>query len=185
MRWRFPLFVKIAVPLALLIILAMGLSVFRVYQLVSAHVLNSLDDRLRRAATFVATTVNPEDLGQLNKPADIDLPVYERIFQAVAMSREAGDLAWVGIYRRENGHFSYAVDADATGIGYPFFQATAEHKATYDDLKPRIVQYSDEFGAYYGYIVPIVKENEDGTQTAVGLVEASVTQEARQLVSQT
>jgi signal transduction histidine kinase/CheY-like chemotaxis protein/HPt (histidine-containing phosphotransfer) domain-containing protein len=184
MRWRFPLFTKIAVPLALLIMLAMGLSVFRVYQLVSAHVLNTLDDRLRRAATFVASTVDPLDLDQLHKPADTGLPVYEQVFQVTAMSREAGDLAWVGIYRREADHFSYVVDADETGIGYPFFQATAEHIATYDDLKPRKVQYSDEFGSYYGYVVPIVTENADGTRTASGLVEAAVTQEARQLVSQ-
>ena len=184
MRLRFPLFIKVAVPLAILIMLAMGLSVFRVYQLVSSQVLNNLDDRLRRAAMYVASTARPEDLDQLRKPADTDLPAYARTFQLVAMSRETSDLAWVGIYRRDNGHFSYVVDADNTGIGYPFFQATAEHKATYDDLKPRKVLYSDEFGSYYGYVVPIVRENADGSRTAAGLVEASVTQEARQLISQ-
>jgi signal transduction histidine kinase/DNA-binding response OmpR family regulator len=184
MRLRFPLFVKIAVPLAVLIMLAMGLSVYRVYQLVNSHVLNDLDNRLRRAAMYVAGAINPQDLDQLRKPADTGLAAYEKVYQVVAMSREASNLAWVGIYRQEKGYFSYVVDADATGIGYPFFQATAEHKATYEDLKNRKVKYSDEFGSYYGYIVPIVKENADGTLTAVGLVEASVTQEARQLISQ-
>jgi nitrate/nitrite-specific signal transduction histidine kinase len=46
------------------------------------------------------------------------------------------------------------------------------------------VIYSDEFGSYYGYVTPIVRSNPDGTLTAVGLVEASVTQESRQLIEQ-
>jgi signal transduction histidine kinase/CheY-like chemotaxis protein len=184
MRLRFPLFVKIAAPLALLIMLALGFSVYRAYQLVNAHVLNNLDNRLRRAAMFLSQTIDPGELDQLRKPADVDRPVYERIFQVLTMTRASGDLAWVGIYRREAGHFSYVVDADETGVGRPFLQATAEHSATYEDLKPRKVRYRDEFGAYYGYVAPIVQENPDGTQTAVGLVEASVNQASIQLIEQ-
>jgi hypothetical protein len=184
MRLRLPLFFKIAAPLAILILLVMGISIFRVYQLVSSNVLNNLDERLRRAALYVTTAVIPEDINQLYKPADTHLPAWARVFQVVAMCRETGDLAWVGIYRREHGRFSYVVDTDNTGVGYPFFRATAEHRAAYEDLKPRIVKYSDEFGSYYGYVVPIVQENADGTQIPIGLVEASVTQEARQLISQ-
>jgi signal transduction histidine kinase/DNA-binding response OmpR family regulator/HPt (histidine-containing phosphotransfer) domain-containing protein len=184
MRLRLPLFIKIAVPLAILIMLVMSLLVFRVYQLVSANVLDNLDERLRRAAIYVATTIHPEDIVQLNQPADTKLPVYEKVSQVIAMSRETSDLAWIGIYRRQNGHFSYVVDANGIGIGQPFLQATHEHEAAYDDLKPRKVQYSNEQGSYYGYVTPIVKKNPDGTLEAAGLVEASVTQRSRQLIDQ-
>jgi signal transduction histidine kinase/DNA-binding response OmpR family regulator/HPt (histidine-containing phosphotransfer) domain-containing protein len=184
MRLRVPLFIKIAAPLALRIILALGLSVYRVYQLVSNHVLSNLDDRLRRAAMYVAEAVNPDELEQIRKPDDNHMAAYQQIYQIVSSSREAGDLAWVGIYRMEAGHFIYVVDADETGVGYPFFQATADHKAAYQDLKPHRVRYSDEFGSYYGYVAPIFRQNPDGTLTVVGLVEASVTQESRTLIEQ-
>ncbi len=121
MRLRIPLFVKIAVPLAVLIILVMGAAIMRMYTLVSNHVLGSLDNRLRRAAQYVASQIDPAELAQITRPTDMDLPAYQNIYQLVSMSRETSNLAWIGIYRREGGHFSYVVDADATGIGYPFF----------------------------------------------------------------
>jgi TMAO reductase system sensor TorS len=184
MRLRFPLFLKIAAPLAVLIILVLGFAAYRVYQLVNNRVLANLDNRLRRTAVFVSQTIDPGDLAQLRKPEDVDRPVYDRLFQLLAMTRASGDLAWVGIYRREAGHFSYVVDADETGVGHPFLQATAQHNATYEDLEPRKVQYQGEFGSYYGYVAPIVQENPDGSQTVVGLVEASVNQASVQLLEQ-
>jgi len=76
------------------------------------------------------------------------------------------------------------VDADATGVGYPFFHATPAHFAIYEDRQARLVEYADEYGSYYGYAVPLVARDTNGNERVIGLVEALVLQESRLLVQQ-
>ncbi|HLF03552.1 MAG TPA: ATP-binding protein, partial [Anaerolineales bacterium] len=89
----------------------------------------------------------------------------------------AGGLAWLGIYYREGSFLYYWVDTGETGVGYPFFYATPAHLVAFDEGRVQRVQYIDEFGAQYGFVAPIVVEGH-----VMGIVEALVSQETRELV---
>lgn len=181
MKLRMPLSVKIMLPIVALIILAVGVTGYRVYQASTWRWQTEMDTRLERVATLLAGTVNLETLKSIHEPSDLDSPAYAEVAAQLEQAVTAANLAWVGIYYREGDYFYYWVDQDYTGVGYPFFYATPAHFAAYDDQQPRQVQYTDEFGSYFGFVAPIIVNGENGPQT-VGLVEALVDLESRNLL---
>ena len=181
MKLRVPLFIKMMLPIVALIVMAIGLTGYRVYQASTRRWQAEMDTRLERVATLVAGTVNPDTLKLVRKPTDIDGPAYAEVAAQLEQAVTAGNLGWVGIYYREDDYFYYWVDQDFTGVGYPFFYATPEHFAAYDHQQPQWVQYTDEFGSYYGFVAPIIINGENGPQT-LGLVEAVVDLESRSLL---
>jgi signal transduction histidine kinase len=174
---RLPLFVKIMTPVVLLIILAVGISGFRIYQQADERLQTDLDTRLQQAATYMAANLDLETLNQIQEPSDQNSAAYILLENELELARQAGDLAWIGLYRREGNYLYYWVDADSTGVGYPFFHATPEHFAAFDQKTVQRLQYHDEFGSYYGFAAPIVVEGQ-----VIGIVEAVVSDETRQLV---
>lgn len=176
---RLPLFVKLMTPVVMLIALAVGISGVRIYQQAEARLQTDLDRRLQQAATYVAANIDLEALQQIREPRDQISETYTELVAQLELARQAGDLAWIGLYRREGDYLYYWVDADSTGVGYPFFHATPEHLAVFDQQVPQHLEYRDEFGAYYGFAAPIVVDGQ-----VIGIVEAVVSQETRQLVEQ-
>jgi sigma-B regulation protein RsbU (phosphoserine phosphatase) len=183
MKIRLPLAFKVMVPMIALIVLAVSVSGYRVYQVSAENWQTEMDIRLQRVATLVAKTVDPAILQQIRHPTDIDSPAYIQIATRLEQAVTAANLAWLGIYYREGDYFYYWVDYDYTGVGYPFFYATPAHFAAYEDRQVHQVQYTDEFGSYYGFVAPIIITDEKGAQV-VGLVEALVDLETRNLLQQ-
>jgi sigma-B regulation protein RsbU (phosphoserine phosphatase) len=181
---RAPLFVKIMAPLILLIFLTVGISGYWVYQESTSRWQAEMDTRLARVANLVASTVDRERLSAIRQPTDIDDPAYQQIAGRLEQAVIAANVAWIGIYYREDDYFYYWVDYDYSGVGYPFFYATPAHFAAYADRQPQPVAYTDEFGSYYGFVAPIIVTNEAGQEEVIGLVEALVDQEARTLLQQ-
>lgn len=181
MKMRVPLSLKIMVPLVGLIILAVTLSGFRVYQISAERWQTEMDTRLQRIATLVANTVDRSALEQIRQPVDIDSPAYTRVATQLEQAVTASNIAWIGIYYREHDYFYYWVDYDYSGVGYPFFYATPSHFAAYQNQQSHQVQYTDEFGSYYGFVAPIVVTDAGGSRT-IGLVEAVVDLESRDLL---
>ncbi len=182
MKIRVPLAVKLVVPLVLLVILAVSLAGYRVYQGIQQRWQQEMDTRLQRVATLVANTIDPALLRSISEPADVDGLAYLTIQRQMEQALTAGNLAWVGIYYQEDGYFYYWVDYDASGVGYPFFYPSPGHLAAYQDRRVHRVEYTDEFGSYYGFVAPILVTGENGGREVIGLVEASVTVEARDLL---
>ncbi len=180
-QFRVPLFFKISTPLVILITLTMGYSGLRIYTESNAHMVNELNDRLRRAASHVANRVEISKLEQVREPADIDSDAFNEVAEFLDGVRTAGNLSWVGIYHREDKHFYYWVSADWDTPEYPFFYATPDFFAVYEDQTGRFTEYSDEFGSFYAYIAPLIVETESGKEV-VGVVEASVSGETRDLL---
>ncbi len=178
---RVPIFVKIMTPLVILIVATVGLSALYVFWESTLRVRVGLAMRLERVASTVAETVDQGDLRQIREPLDINSLSYVRVRQGLERLRNAATLDWIGIYYRDKGHLYYWVDVDATGVGYPFFYATPEHLAAFVDRQPRHVQYTDEYGTFFGYVVPIV-DSSGGSPHVIGLVEASAQEESRYLV---
>ena len=181
-RFRLPLIVRIMAPIVALIILTVGVSGYRVYQENAQRLQTDLDTRLERAAALIAQTVDLNSLSTIKTPADIESDAYLKIQEQLDLARTAGGLAWVGIFYRDGDYFYYWVDADLTGVGYPFFYATPTHFAIFENRQTQVVEYADEYGSYYGYAAPLIAVDEDGTEQVVGLVEALVLQESRNLV---
>lgn len=184
MKIRTPLAIKLVVPLIALIILAVSLSGYRVYQTTEQRWQQETDSRLMRVASLVANTIDLDILRSIREPGDIDSLEYVRIQRQLEQALTAANLAWIGIYYREGDYFYYWVDYDATGVGYPFFYATPEHVAAYQDGQLHRVQYTDEFGSYYGFVAPILLSESGADPEVLGLVEASVAIEARDLLRQ-
>ena len=178
---RIPIFVKIMAPLVIVIIVTVGLSGTYVFWESTSRVRVSLNQHLERVATTVAQTVDQNDLRRLQEPNDINSLPYVRLRQRIEQLRNAAALDWVGIYYRDAGHLFYWVDVDSTGVGYPFFYATPEHMAAFVDRQPRYVQYTDEYGTFYGYVVPIIDHGAESPQV-IGAVEASVGEESLYLI---
>jgi signal transduction histidine kinase len=176
---RLPLFVKLMTPVVMLIILAVGISGVQIYQQAEARLQRDLDARLQQAATYVATNIDLDTLQEIREPNDQASEAYVQLSGELELARQAGDLAWIGLYRREGNYLYYWVDADSTGVGYPFFHATPQHFTVFDQKVSQHLEYRDEFGAYYGYAAPILVDGE-----VIGIVEAVVSQETRQLVEQ-
>ncbi|MBN1218594.1 MAG: PP2C family protein-serine/threonine phosphatase [Anaerolineae bacterium] len=181
---RVPLVVKILTPLVLLIVITVGVSGYRVYRESTDRWQVEMDTRLVRVATLVADNLSRETLMSIRNPSDIDSPAYQQIVNQLEQAVLAGNIAWIGIYYREDDHFYYWVDYDYSGAGYPFFYATLAHTAAYVDKQPHTVTYTDEFGSYYGFVAPIIVTNEAGETEVIGLVEALVDQESRYLLQQ-
>lgn len=181
MKLRVPLFIKIMLPIVALILLAVGLTGYQVYQASTQRWQTEMDTRLERVTTLLAGTIKIETLKSVTEPADIDSPIYAEVAAQLEQAVTAADLAWAGIYYREGDYFYYWVDQDYSGVGYPFFYATPEHFAAYADQQVHQVQYTDEFGSYYGFVAPIIVKDANGPQT-VGLVEVLVDLESRNLL---
>jgi sigma-B regulation protein RsbU (phosphoserine phosphatase) len=161
-----------------------GWSGYRVYRESTDRWQVEMDTRLERVATLAAKNVDVPLLKTIRLPTDLDSPAYEQIADQLEQGVLAANIAWLGIYYREGDYYYYWVDYDYVGVGYPFFYATPAHQAVYADQQPRPVQYTDEFGSYYGYVAPLIETNEVGQPEVVGLVEALVDEESRYLLQQ-
>lgn len=180
---RVPLTLKILLPLILLILIILGGIGYLIFQETTQRWEDELNSRLQRVAEWVATMVTPQDLLAIQTPVDMQTPEYERVQKIIIQAVDLSNISWVGIYRQqEDGLLYYWVDYSDTGIGYPFFYATREHFDTFKTGEGRHVEYADEFGAYYGFVSPILIEDENGMQV-LGLVEAVVTLEAETLLT--
>ncbi len=184
MNYRFPLFLKIALLLAPLVSLTAGYSTYLVYQQANRQLQQDMEARLLRAANYVQAAVDPVRLEQIRAPKDVNASAYRQLALELNAAREAGNLTWVGIFLRDpaTGHFFYWVDADSTPPRYPFFAVTEQHRATYRDGVPRYVRYSDDYGDYYAYVMPLSVTQTDGTRLTLGLIEANVLQQKLSLV---
>jgi serine phosphatase RsbU (regulator of sigma subunit) len=182
MRIRMPLFVKVMLPLVALIIVTVGLSGYRVYRESTERFQSEMDTRLEHVAVLTANTISPTLLSSIREPVDIDGPEYKSIARQLESALTAGNLAWVGIYYREDDYFYYWVDADYTGVSYPFLYPAPGHLAAYEDQQAHRVQYTDEYGSYYGFVAPIIVTDEEGQSQVLGLVEAVLAGEATNLL---
>jgi len=182
MKLRVPLFLKVVGPLIMLVVISVGGSGYRVYVESTDRILTEIDERLRRVTTLLAGTLDPDVLARIHTPADVEGEDYAELQQQLEQATTAGNLAWAGVYYREGDYFYYWVDSDYTGVGYPFFHATPGHFAAYLEQKPQAVEYADEFGAYYGFVAPIVAKDDAGGSRVIGVVEVVVSQESRQLL---
>ncbi len=183
MKIRIPLYVKIIFPFIFILTLSVGFSGYHVYEESTARWQSEMDIRLQRTAELVALSVDVDTLQQIRTPADMEGTHHKQVVQSLNQTVSMSGIGWVGIYYQTARGMYYWVDSDATGVGYPFFYATAEHYATFVDGDVRQVIYTDEFGAYYGFVAPIMVEGEDGPQV-IGIVEASLEDEARYLLQQ-
>ena len=181
MRFRFPLYLKLMLPLVGLSALILGTAVYQIYIESDRHSTEELDNRMRRTASFVARTINVSDLQAVRTPNDMNSPGYAQIQQLMEQARSTANVAWIGTYYQENGYFYYWVDVDSLGVGYPFFRPSAAHRSIYAARQPCIVQYADEFGSYYAVVLPILA-TVNGEEQVIGLVEANVYEEERALV---
>jgi signal transduction histidine kinase/DNA-binding response OmpR family regulator len=180
---RLPLFVKLMLPLIVIIMITVVLSGFRVYQESTQRVQAELDTRLKRSANLVAETIDVPALQQIKVPADIESETYVTLRDKLTQINESANLNWIGIYYVEEGHFYYWIDIDDTGVAYPFFYPSPAHVAAYQQGTAQTTQYTDEFGSYYAYVTPL--RNGSGDQAPIiGVIEVAVQQETRELVRQ-
>lgn len=180
---RVPLMVKILTPLIVLISAILGGTGYLIFQETTQRWEDELDTRLQRVALQVAEAVNPQDLAAIQTPLHLETPEYQRAQKIIRNAVDFSNIAWMGIYRQqEDGLLYYWVDYSDTGVGYPFFYATREHFDTLKSGEGRHVEYADEFGAYYGFVAPIVVQNENSVRV-IGLVEAVVALEAETLLA--
>jgi hypothetical protein len=177
-RIYIPLYVKIVLPLAILITTVMLYSGLRIYDETMKQYRLDISTRLERSADAVAATINVPLLRLITKPDDVKTVAYTEIANQLYRMSEAGDLGGVEIYGMEEGHFYYWVDAGGMAPMYPFFYATPEHFATYADRQPRFVSYADEFGQYYAYVTPLVNINDE----VIGLIETNTYAETQAIV---
>ncbi len=192
---RLPVFVKITVPLALIVALCIGLSGYHIYQASARRWRLEMDQRLARIVYQTATTVDPASLGQIQESADTNSPAYKAVVQTLDQAVIAGNITRITIYYREGDKLYYWAASEALGaagtsttsplptIGRPFSNATAAHFEAFEDQRLHRVDYADESGAYYGFVAPIAVPQTEGT-TVIGLAEAIVEREAMQLFEQ-
>ncbi|MBN1873604.1 MAG: response regulator [Anaerolineae bacterium] len=183
MKVRIPVFVKILTPLILIIALSIGISGYRIYRASTQRWQSEMDRRLERVATLAAATVDVARLQQVQVPSDIEGDAYLAVADFLEQAVKMSNVEWIGIYYRKGDYVYYWVDSDDTGVGYPFFYPTAAHYAAFEDQQPHRVQYTDEFGSYYGFVAPIVVAD-TADSTVMGIVEASLSAEASQLLEQ-
>jgi HAMP domain-containing protein len=186
MSLRIPIFVKVITPLLAVLLITTLASGYLVYQEGAQRRRAELDLRLQTIAAAAADRVDRGALRSVQTPADQIKPEYAAVQRQLVRVRDAGAVDWVGIYRREGDRLYYWVDSDATGMGYPFFYPTAAHLRAFDDpdQPPVQVEYTDEFGAYYGYAAPLVAAGPDGEPQVIGLVEAVIYGERLALLQQ-
>lgn len=186
MSLRIPIFVKVIAPLLAVLLLTTLASGYLVYQEGATRRRAELDLRVQTIAAAAADRIDRAALQAVQKPSDQIGPEYASVRAQLVRVRDAGAVDWVGIYRREGDRLYYWVDSDATGMGYPFFYATPAHMAAFDDAQqaPMQVEYTDEFGAYYGYAAPLIAAGPDGHPEVIGLVEAVIYGERLALLQQ-
>ncbi len=182
MKIRIPLFVKIMLPLIGLLIFTVGVSGYLVFQESTARWQTELDTRLKNTAELVAREVDTTTLQLIRTPPDLDTPEYERIRGYLDQVSTGANLDWLGIFYRDGNHLYYWAEEGYTGVGYPFFYATSDHVAVYEDQQSHRVQYTDEFGSWYGFDAPILVTDANGDTRVLGLVEAVKAGEARELL---
>ena len=181
MKLRIPLFLKLMLPLIILMTFVIGFAAYRIYVESYNYATQDLENRLLRTTTYLARNVDVRGLQSIQAPQDMDTATYANLVMNMDQARTTAGLAWIGTYYVENEYFYYWVDADELGVGYPFFRPAAEHRAVLEDMQPRVFEYADEFGSYYACVAPIVITAND-QQRVVGLIEANVYLEQRQLV---
>ncbi len=186
MRLRIPIFVKVITPLLVVLLLTTLASGYLVYQEGATRRRAELDLRLQTIAAAAAERIDRAALQSIQTPSDQIGPAYAAVQAQLVRVRDAGVVDWVGIYRREGDRLYYWVDSDATGMGYPFFYPTAAHLAAFDNPEqpPVQVEYTDEFGSYYGYAAPLVAPGPGGPPEVIGLVEAVIYGERLALLQQ-
>ena len=182
MKFKVPLFIKLMLPLIILFILTIGISGYWVFQQSTRRWQTDMDIRLERVSGLLARAIDVNALQQIETPTDIDGPHYQAIAGQLEAALTASNVDWIGIYSKTDDYFYYWVDSDFTGVGYPFFYATPEHLAAYQDRQAHRVQYTDEFGSYYGFIAPIIVTGENGDTQVLGLVETLILIESRDLL---
>ena len=181
MKLRIPLFLKLLLPLIILMVFVVTYAAYRIYIESYIYANQDLEIRLERTANYLARNIDVRMLQNIRSPRDMDTAGYDNLVETLEQARTTTGLAWIGTYYVENDYFYYWVDADELGVGYPFFRPAPEHRAVLEDLQPRIFEYADEFGSYFACVAPIVITAND-QQRVVGLVEANVYLEKRQLV---
>jgi hypothetical protein len=183
MKLRIPVSIKITTPLMAIIILSIGLSGYRIYQASTQRWQAEMDRRLERVATLAAAAVDISTLQQIQQPVDINSAAYAIVAETLDRAVAMGNIEWIGIYYAKDDYFYYWVDSSYSGVGYPFFYPTDAHRATLIDRQVRPIRYTDEFGAYYGFVAPIVAQTETGEEI-IGILEASLSAESSQLLEQ-
>jgi signal transduction histidine kinase/CheY-like chemotaxis protein/HAMP domain-containing protein len=178
LRFYVPLYVKIVLPMAILITASLAYSGLRIYNETMSHFRDDISTRLERSANAVADTIDVRLLRLITAPDDAKTVAYTQVSQQLYRMAQAGDLGGIEIYGLEDGHFYYWADAGGMTPIYPFFYAQPEHFATYADRQPRYVNYSDEFGQYYAYVTPLINVNDE----VVGLIETYTNAETQELI---
>jgi signal transduction histidine kinase/DNA-binding response OmpR family regulator/HAMP domain-containing protein/HPt (histidine-containing phosphotransfer) domain-containing protein len=182
-KFRFPLYLKLVLPILFLMLLVIGVSIYWIYAESYTYSTEDLNARLERTADFLAKNIDVNALQSVRTPADMQTENYKKVQQMLDQARTTADLAWVGTYYVENGYFYYWIDADQMGAGYPFFRPSTEHRAVLQDRQTRVFSYADEFGSYYACVATITADV-NGQQQVIGLVETNIYQEKRSLVRQ-
>ena len=176
---------KLATKLLLVIlglaIIVVALSGFLIYSEGENRWKGDLDQRLEKAASAIALAVDQETLLKIHEPQDLNSPAYKIAKKPLHDMLNSSSLDWAGIYFLENGNLFYWLDESDSGVGYPFFYATPDHFAAFKDQQVHRVAYSDEFGSYYGFVVPIIKTDSNPPQT-LGLVEVVISKDSAQLL---
>jgi signal transduction histidine kinase/DNA-binding response OmpR family regulator/HAMP domain-containing protein len=178
LRLYIPLYAKIVLPMAVLIISSLIFLGMRIYDETMSRMRENIAVRLERSANAVALTIDLKMLRLITKPADAETPGYTLLTTQLYRMAEAGGLGGIEIYGLQDGHFYYWVDAGGMTPGYPFFYAQPEHYATYADRTPRYVNYSDEFGEYYAYLTPLINSNDE----VIAVIETYTNAEAQELI---
>lgn len=179
-----PLFYKIALPVLVIITLAMSLSCYFVYQVGQERLRRELDVRLTRAAWSVTANLDVDKLRRISVPGDTDTEVYWEVQRNMDAIVAASNIDWVGVYMREDDQLFYWVDTSSTGVRYPFLFASEQHFAPYKDGELHSTFITDEFGTHYGKVVPLMRHSRHGKKEIVGLVEATVLLDSMALLDQ-
>jgi len=178
---------KLATKLMLVIVglalLVVALSGYLIYSEGESRWKRDLDQRLVNAATAIADVIDQEALMQLKTPADLGSPAYQIAQKPLHEMLMASSLDWAGIYYLEQGQLYYWLDDSDSGVGYPFFYATPAHFTAYETQQVQRVEYTDEFGVYYGYVAPILKAGSNPPET-LGLVEVVISGDSAQLLQE-
>lgn len=174
MNLRVPIFMKIVLPLVILIVLTVGFSAFRAYEKSQVTGQADLNIRLKNIAELSATQADQALLEDIRVPEDINKEGYQIVKEKLLASQIAGNLVWVGLYYREGDYLYYWVDSAESAVGYPFFYGTVNHWTAINEGTSMPVTYTDEYGSYYGYVAPVVFEDAQGQAYVAGLAEAVV-----------
>lgn len=182
MNLRIPLILKIQAPLILIISITVGIVGYRVYRESTNRWQSEMDLRLKRVVEIISDNIDIDRLALLQQPNDTNTILYEQLESQLYQALNTSNITWIGVYYKQEDFFYLWLDTDYTGVGYPFFYATPEHYAAYDHADVQRVRYTDEFGQYYGFVSPVVVEDEGGNTHSIALVEAVLDKESTELL---